>query len=193
MSHVFFKQLRAAHEQGKFAVFIKGSAASGELFAIIPDLKDLDLVQQNPRWHPEGDVWIHTLLVIENLPPNATFAMAISAPFHDVGKKQTTVINETGKIAAHGHENVSKRIAKKILDDLGADSKLKADVLFLVARRMIAHCKDTNIKTLSRLVLEAGKNLVDQLLLHGVADVKSGCGDFTDCIRLRELFDGMDK
>ncbi|MEI8125519.1 MAG: HAD hydrolase-like protein, partial [Parachlamydiaceae bacterium] len=119
--------------------------------------------------------------------------MALSALFHDVGKAIATVIHETGRITAHGHEKDSKKITSEILVDLGADSKLKEDVLFLVFRHMIAHSKDTNVKTLDRLILEAGTELVDQLLLHGVADVKAGCGDLTDCIRLRELFESMDK
>ncbi|MEI8366231.1 MAG: HD domain-containing protein [Parachlamydiaceae bacterium] len=159
----------------------------------IPALKDLNLVAQDPRWHPEGDVWTHTLLVIDNLPSNATFAMALCALFHDVGKATVTVIHETGRITAHGHEKDSKKITAEILVDLGADAKLKEDVLFLVFRHMIAHSKDANIKTLHRLIIEVGTELVDQLLLHGVADVKGGCGDFTDCIRLREIFDSMDK
>lgn len=193
MKNIFFTKLKNAHEQGLFARFIKDSAASGELFKIIPALKGLNQVPQDPRWHPEGDVWTHTLLVIENLPSNATFAMALAALLHDVGKATTTVVHETGRITAHGHENESKKIAVEVLDDLGVDSKLKDEVLFLVFRHMLAHCKDTTIKTLRRLVLEAGPDLVEQLLLHGVADVKGGCNDFTDCIRLREIFDSMEK
>lgn len=193
MNNIFFTKLQKAHEQGTFTQFIKDSATSGELFKIIPALKDLNQVPQDPRWHPEGNVWIHTLLVIENLPPNATFAMALAALFHDIGKATATVIHETGRITAHGHESESKRITSKILDDLGASSKLKKDVLFLVFRHMIAHCKDTTIKTLRRLVLEAGFDLVEQLLLHGVADVKGGFNDFTNCIRIREIFDSMDR
>ena len=193
MSTVYFGQLRTAYENGIFVSFIKESAASGELFTMIPSLKGLDQVDQDPRWHPEGNVWTHTLLVIENLPPTATFAMALSALLHDVGKAYTTQIYESGRITAYGHEGVSKKIANIVLDDLGADSKIKQDVLFLIAHHMVAHGKHTTIKTLRRLILEAGVDLVNQLLLHGVADVKSGSGDFTDCIRLRALFDNIAK
>lgn len=187
----FLDQLRAAHDQGEFAAFIKASESSGELFNFIPALKGLDKVPQNPVYHPEGDVWIHTLLVIENLPPNATFAMALSALLHDTGKKYATVIQETGRITARGHENFSKKIASEVLDDLGADAKLKEEVLFLVYRHMLAHNENTTLKTLHKLIREAGPELVDQLLLHGVADVKGGCRDFTECTRLRELFDKL--
>lgn len=188
----FFDQLHEAHKEGIFALFVKKTAASGELFKNFPILEGLSQVPQNPRWHPEGDVWTHTLLVIENLPLKATFAMALSALFHDVGKLTATVIQESGQITAYGHENDSKKITSEILDELKVESKLKNEVLFLIARHMVAHSKDANEKTLRRLIREAGPELVDQLLLHGVADVKSGCGDFTDCIRLRELFDNMD-
>jgi hypothetical protein len=191
MNSKFFNKLHEAHEKGLFAKFIQASALSGELFNAIPELKILSQVPQDPRWHPEGDVWTHTLLVIENLPPNATFAMALSALFHDIGKTATTVVHETGRITAYGHENVSKKITSKILDSFEVALKLKSEVLFLVYRHMIAHSKDANIKTLRKLMIEAGPDLVDQLLLHGIADVKAGCGDFTDCIRLRELFNTL--
>ena len=187
----FLIQLQNAHEQGNFAKFIKDSAATGELFEIIPALKDLSQIPQDPKWHPEGDVWTHTLLVIESLPSNATFAMALAALFHDIGKATATVIHETGRITAHGHESESKKIATVILNDLGADPKLKNEVLFLVFRHMLAHSRDTTTKTLRRLILEVGSNLVEQLLLHGVADVNGGCKDFTDCIRVRKLFDSI--
>lgn len=192
MNNIFLNQLQIAHAQGRFASFIKDSAASGELFRVIPALQGLDKVPQDPHWHPEGDVWTHTLLVIENLPPNATFAMALSALFHDTGKKYATVVLDTGRITARGHENFSRKITNEILDDLGADVQLKENVLFLVYRHMLAHSKDTKEKTLRKLIEEGGLEMVDQLLLHGVADVKSGCGDFTECIRLRELFDNME-
>lgn len=192
MNSNFLKQLYTSHIDGVFAIFIRNSAETGELFENMPALKDLDLVPQDPRWHPEGDVWTHTLLVIENLPKSATFAMALSALLHDVGKASTTVLHETGRITAHGHENVSKKIAHGILDDLGADPQLKRDVLFLIHKHMLAHSKDTKAKTLRKLVLEGGVELVDNLLLHGVADVAAGCRDFTECERVRHLFDNLD-
>ena len=58
---------------------------------------------------------------------------------------------------------------------------------------MTAHNKDANAKTLRRLVREGGRELVDQLLQHGVADVSGGCREFKDCERLRNLFDNLDE
>lgn len=187
----FLHQLRTAHEQGRFADFIREAAQSGILFEAMPQLRGLDKVAQDPRWHPEGDVWTHTLLVIQNLPAHATFALSLAALLHDVGKASTSVVLESGAITAHGHEEVSDQISHEILEALGAEDQLKKEVRFLVRHHMTAHNKDANAKTLRRLVLEGGRELVDQLLQHGVADVSGGCRDFTDCERLRHLFDHL--
>jgi hypothetical protein len=193
MKHDYFKKLEDAHEKREFPAFIRDTAASGELFNVLPHFDGLDQVPQDPRWHPEGDVWTHTLLVLENLPSNASFAMSLSDLFHDIGKAATTVIQECGRITAYGHEGVSAKIALEILDLLGADEELKNDVSFIVRHHMTAHCKDANKRTLRRLIREGGRELVDQLLQHGVADVASGCRDFTDCQRLREIFNQLDQ
>lgn len=191
MNREFFNRLRTAQEQGIFLDFIRESAESGILFEAMPQLRGLNKISQDPRWHPEGDVWTHTLLVIQNLPPGATLALSMAALLHDVGKSSTTVILESGRITAHGHEAISERIAGEILDALGADDQLKKEVAFLVRNHMIAHSKDANAKTLRRLVREGGRSLVDRLLQHGVADVAGGCQDFTDCRRLRLLFENL--
>lgn len=192
MTNFFLSPLKNAHEQRVFASFIRQMADSGALFKAIPQLHGLDQIPQDPRWHPEGDVWTHTLLVIENLPINATFAMSLAALFHDVGKASTTVILETGAIKAHGHEVVSEQLTLVILDSLGADEELKKQVTFIVRHHMMAHSKDTTAKTLQRLIRQAGRELVDQLLQHGVADVAGGSRDFKDCERLRDLFEHME-
>lgn len=189
MNTEFFNQLRRAHQQGIFASFIRNSASSGTLFEAIPQLRGLDQIPQDPRWHPEGDVWTHTLLVIENLPTNATFAMSLAALLHDTGKASTTKILETGAITAHGHEEISADLALSILDSFNTDVLLKEEVVFLVRYHMMAHNKDTTVKSLRRLIRKGGSDLVDQLLQHGVADVAGGCRDFTECERLRNLFD----
>ena len=46
-------------------------------------------VKQPPQFHPEGDVWIHTLLLLEKLPPHVSRTLAWGALLHDVGKPPT--------------------------------------------------------------------------------------------------------
>ncbi|HEV8053140.1 MAG TPA: HD domain-containing protein [Parachlamydiaceae bacterium] len=193
MNDNFLNELKAAQEKGVFADFIRDTAESGILFEAMPQLRGLHQIPQDPRWHPEGDVWIHTLLVLKNLPANATFAMSLAALLHDVGKAAATVILDSGAIKAHGHEEISAQMAHDILSKLGASDELQKEVVFLVRHHMKAHSHDTKAKTLRRLILEGGRDLVDQLLQHGVADVAGGCRDFTACERIRHLLNHLEE
>lgn len=56
---------------------------------ILPEISKLHGVQQPPEYHPEGDVWIHTMLLLEKLPAGASPALAWGALLHDVGKPAT--------------------------------------------------------------------------------------------------------
>lgn len=192
MGFDFLHQLKKAHENGRFAEFILETTQTGILFEKIPSLSGLDRVPQDPRWHPEGDVWTHTLLVIKNLPSSATFAMSMTALLHDIGKATTTVIQENGAITARGHESISAKMAEAILIDLGADEQLIQDVVFLIRHHMAAHNPDTNAKTLRRLIREGGRSLVEQLLLHGIADVAGGSKNFTACEKLKDLMNHLE-
>ena len=61
---------------------------SGLLAEVLPEIKRLQGVQQPPEFHPEGDVWIHTLMMLEGLrQPTATLALGVL--LHDVGKPPT--------------------------------------------------------------------------------------------------------
>jgi hypothetical protein len=58
-------------------------------------------VPQPPEFHPEGDVWTHTLLLLENLPAAPPLALALAALLHDVGKPPTFTV--TDRIRFNGH------------------------------------------------------------------------------------------
>lgn len=188
----FIDHLQEAHSNGTFFAFIQKTAETGILFEAIPQLRGLHLVPQDPRWHPEGDVWTHTLLVLKHLPAKATFAMSLAALLHDIGKATTTIIQETGAISARGHESVSAEMAQSILSALNANEQLISDVVFLVRHHMTAHNPETNARTLRRLMREGGRDLVEQLLQHGVADVSGGSRNFAACEKIREIFDHLE-
>jgi hypothetical protein len=185
-------RLRSAYQQGLFLDFVQQASESGLLFEAIPELRGLNRIRQNVDRHPEGDVWTHTLLVIQNLPVNATFAMSLAALLHDIGKAKATVLLDTGAITAKGHEIISGRLTLEILDRIGADEQLKNEVAFLVRHHMAAHSPDTDGDKLRHLICEGSRELVDQLLQHGIADVAGGCRDFTECERLQNLFEHLD-
>ncbi|MGE5479008.1 MAG: HD domain-containing protein [Chloroflexota bacterium] len=100
-----------------------------------PELRALRGVQQDPTWHPEGDVWIHTMLVIDEAARlrerlsdrDEQFALMLGAVAHDFGKAVTTVFKD-GRWRSPGHEARSVDLAEAWLARLGADEKLIEEV-----------------------------------------------------------------
>ena len=85
--------------------------ASGLLEQVLPEIKRMQGVEQPPEFHPEGDVWIHTLLMLEGLrQPTATLALGVL--LHDVGKPPTFTIRE--RIRFDNHVEVGAKMAEEI-------------------------------------------------------------------------------
>ena len=89
---------------------------------------------QDPEWHPEGDVWIHTLMVvdgarqrIDDLPMPKQNAVMLGALLHDVGKPSTTAF-EDGRIRSRGHEAAGVPPATQMLDRLNVRTMEGFDV-----------------------------------------------------------------
>ena len=105
-----------------------------------PELENLINCPQNPEWHPEGDVWVHTLMVVDNaayLREHVDEAHRLSymyaALLHDIGKPSTTVLP---LCTAHGHDEAGKPLARQFLERLTTDSKLLEEVPSLVGLHM---------------------------------------------------------
>mgnify|MGYP001767236115 CR=1 FL=1 len=97
-----------------------------------PVLAALVGVEQNPKYHPEGDVFTHTMLVLDaaaSLRDKARdpLAFMLAALLHDTGKACKTT-NENGRIRSIGHENVSADLADRFLRDSGFESQRKTAV-----------------------------------------------------------------
>ncbi|MGK0289670.1 MAG: tRNA nucleotidyltransferase (CCA-adding enzyme) [bacterium] len=87
-----------------------------------PELENLIDCPQSPHWHPEGDVWIHTLhcmdaYSLERIGDDwEDLVVGMTVLCHDFGKPTTTIINDAGKISSKKHEMVGKKIAQQFLD-----------------------------------------------------------------------------
>ena len=97
---------------------------AGVLDRLFPELAALVGCEQEPEWHPEGDVWTHTLLVIDeargrvdDLPRPARIAVMLGAVCHDLGKPSTTAFQD-GRIRSLGHEEAGVAPATALLDRL---------------------------------------------------------------------------
>ena len=89
---------------------------------IAPELVPLAATPQDPEWHPEGDVWTHTLLaldqarlLIDDLDPPRALAVMLGTLCHDLGKPGTTKFEE-GRIRSRGHEEAGVEPTLSLLD-----------------------------------------------------------------------------
>ena len=100
----------------------------GVVSALFPELQALAGCRQEPEWHPEGDVWVHTLQVvdqartrIDDLPRPHQIAVMLGAVAHDLGKPATTAFID-GRIRSMDHEEQGVAPAAAFLDRLNVHS-----------------------------------------------------------------------
>ena len=107
----------------------------GILRVILPEIDALHGVEQPPAFHPEGDVFAHTIIMLERM-CHPTRELAWSVLLHDVGKPATFHIHEDGVIHFYGHEAVGGRMAESILTRLRCSASLVKNVSAAVANHM---------------------------------------------------------
>lgn len=85
---------------------------AGLLEEILPEVTRLKGVDQPAQFHPEGDVYIHTCMLMDELHPDPSPAVAWAGLLHDIGKPDTFTV--TDRIRFHGHAELGARMSKKI-------------------------------------------------------------------------------
>jgi poly(A) polymerase len=108
---------------------------SGLLREVLPEISAMKGVQQPPQFHPEGDVFVHTLLLLENLPYPCSPALAWGALLHDVGKPPTFRV-APDRIRFDGHVEVGVKMAEEICKRLRFSGDDVGQVLALVDHHM---------------------------------------------------------
>ena len=126
--------------------------ASGMLADILPEVAAMKGVEQPPEYHPEGDVWTHTLLLLEQL-ANPTPTLALGALLHDVGKPGTFRV--AGRIRFDGHVEEGVRLTRGIMSRLRFSRDETERVEALVANHMkfkdAGHMKESTLKRFLRM------------------------------------------
>jgi tRNA nucleotidyltransferase (CCA-adding enzyme) len=118
----------------------------GIVHKILPELVPLATCPQEPEWHPEGDVWTHTLMVVDqarrriaDLDRGPAVAMMVAAICHDIAKPETTVVTD-GRIKSPGHEDAGVEPTTRVLDRLNLHTldgyDVRRAVLGLVAQHL---------------------------------------------------------
>jgi len=144
------KMLTEGHARRAFELL----DSTGLLACVLPEITRMKGVAQPPQYHPEGDVWIHTLMLLEQLPEGASPALALGALLHDVGKPATFRI-APDRIRFDGHVEVGEKIAEDILHRLRLSNDEITQVLALVGNHMrfadVEKMKDSTLKRFFRL------------------------------------------
>ena len=153
--------------------------ASGLLREVLPEVSRLQGVAQPPQFHPEGDVWVHTMLLLEKLQPGCSPTLAWGALLHDIGKPATFQPSNPAvpgdRIRFNGHVEVGVRIAEEILRRLRFSNDDAVQIVALVANHMrfgdVMHMRESTLKRFLRL-----PKFEEHLALHWM-DASSAHGD----------------
>lgn len=130
---------------------------AGLLREVLPEISRMKGVAQPPQFHPEGDVWTHTLLMLEKLPPQPTRTLAWGVLLHDVGKPPTyrPPTGPGDRIRFDDHVRVGMCIAEEICRRLRFSSEDTEQIVALVENHMrfkdVPGMRDSTRKRFARL------------------------------------------
>ena len=145
---------------------------TGLLQHVLPELSRMKGVEQPPEYHPEGDVFTHTMILADML-RGASPTLALATLLHDVGKPETITYED--RIRFSNHDKVGAAIAAGICKRLRMSNHDTDRVEWLVAQHMrLAHAPQMRESKLKRFVREDGFN---ELLQLGRLDCESSHGD----------------
>ncbi|HXM66736.1 MAG TPA: CCA tRNA nucleotidyltransferase [Candidatus Acidoferrum sp.] len=127
---------------------------SGLLKDVLPEISNMKGVEQPPEFHPEGDVFMHTLLLLDNLPNPCPPTLAWGALLHDVGKPATFRV-ASDRIRFDNHVDVGVKIAEEVCERLRFSNHDAAQILALVDNHMrfghVSRMKESTLKKFLRM------------------------------------------
>ena len=136
--------------------------------AILPEIMNLQGCEQPPQFHPEGDVFVHTRIMLDLLPDDASLPLVLSVLFHDIGKPDTYHYDvEADRIRFNGHDRLGAEMAVGIMKRLRYPNHIIDDVEVGVANHMIF--KDVQkMRTAKLKRFMARETFDDEMELHRV-------------------------
>ena len=147
---------------------------SGLMQRILPELSAMKGCAQPPQFHPEGDVFQHTRIMLSLLPNDVSLPLVLSVLFHDIGKPPTSQIDETGRIRFNGHDKIGAEMTEELMQRLRF-SRAEIDATVEAVRQHMVFKDVPNMRTAKLKRFMARPNFSDELELHRV-DCKSSHG-----------------
>ena len=141
---------------------------SGLMKEILPEIIDLQGCEQPPQFHPEGDVFVHTRLMLTLLPEAVTLPLVLSVLFHDIGKPATFSYDEDAeRIRFNGHEKVGADMTGEILRRLKySNAVIEATVEMVVNHMVFKDVQKMRTAKLKRFM--ARETFEEEMELHRV-------------------------
>lgn len=139
---------------------------SGLMKEILPEVETLRGVQQPENFHPEGDVFEHTRLLLEHLRPPVSTILAFSALFHDIGKPKTSAVRN-GRLTFYEHSEEGAVLAREIMKRL----RFSNEEIDGVCECVLNHMKFMNVQQMraGKLKLFIGRpHFQEEMELHRV-------------------------
>lgn len=140
---------------------------SGLMAVILPEVEAMKGCEQPPQFHPEGDVFVHTRLMLELLPAEVSLPLVFSALFHDIGKPPTARVDEEGRIRFNGHDRVGAEMTEAIMQRLRfSRAEIEATVEAVRQHMVFKDVPQMRVAKLKRFI--ARPTFADEMELHRV-------------------------
>src|SRR6266516_1985144 len=141
--------------------------ASGLMRAILPELEAMKGVLQPEQFHPEGDVFVHTRLMLSMLPEKVSVPLVFEVLFHDVAKPVTATVDKTGRIRFNEHDRIGAEMTEKIMRRLRfSGAEIEATVEMVRQHMVFKDAPKMRVARLKRFM--ARSTFDDELELHRV-------------------------
>jgi poly(A) polymerase len=148
--------------------------ASGLMGAILPEVAAMKGCEQPPQFHPEGDVFTHTRIMLGLLPKEASLPLVFSVLFHDIGKPPTSSVDENGRIRFNGHDRLGAEMTEAVMQRLRF-SRAEVDATVEAVRQHMVFKDVPNMRVAKLKRFMARPTFADELELHRV-DCESSHG-----------------
>lgn len=159
---------------------------SGLMEAVLPEILVLKGCEQPPQWHPEGDVFIHTRIMLGLLPEEVSLPLVLSVLFHDIAKPATFQVDETGRIRFNGHDTLGAAMTEEILRRLKFPNDVIEPTVEAVANHMcFKDVQKMRVAKIKRFI--ARPTFEDEMQLHRVDCLSSnGLTDNYEFLRAKQ-------
>jgi poly(A) polymerase len=141
--------------------------SSGLMRAILPELDAMKGVLQPEQFHPEGDVFVHTRLMLQLLPQQVSVPLVFAVLFHDVAKPVTATVDKTGRIRFNEHDRIGAEMTDAMMRRLRfSGAEIEATVEMVRQHMVFKDAPNMRVAKLKRFM--ARPTFDEELELHRV-------------------------